>query len=1281
MTIEDEESLSPRAVFAQRFAELYAAAGNPTLRRVATATERRMKGAGAAAPSPQRISDWKAGRNVPARFESLLPVVLTLIELARKSGRDLPRRLGDPHEWRRIWQSSVTWTADTADEGATCPYPGLRAYRAAERALFFGRERATTEFTDLVRRADGIVVLIGASGAGKSSLLAAGLVPALDGETVTVTPGAEPLARLRAALTPATRALVVDQFEELFTHCADESERAAYLAELAALAGRDDEPLAVVLALRADFYERCLHHPVLRDSLQHRGYVLGPMRIEEISRAITGPLTATGLKPEQGLEELVLTELRGLGGHAGTAPYDAGALPLLSHVMAATWQQREGRRLTVAGYRKAGGVTGSVAETAELAWSELTPAQQAAARELLGALVTVGQDSRDTRRTVARAELLNRSSDPRSAAEVVEILSRTRLLALDADSVQLSHEIVLDAWPRLRGWIDTDRVGLMVRQRLEHDAAEWAESARDPALLYRGTRLQAAREHTARSGVSGRAQDFLEHSARAARRGTRGRLVAAGAALALLATGLVAYDRGRLADARTADRDYAELVAAAARTRSTDPSLSAQLFLAAYRLRPDITSRSQLLTTQDTPLARTVPAHEHGISTLAVHPEGGLLVAIDSERNAYAWDITDPTQPHRVSDRFGAEIYRLEFIPGTRLAATDGPEGLQIWDLTRPAAPHVLHTFGVKGAQALAISPDGLVLAVATVDHLTIWGIDDRTHPVRLADHPIPGTTTQRLHFLRFGPDARTLAVGEWITAGENGTGSVQLWDLHDPRATHPVGARIPAPADSFWAMDISPDGTVLAIGGRAEFTSSSGRSAQVALWQIGDPAAPRLLGTPHQVGDEAVDTLDFSPDGRLLAIGSRDAGRIWSLADPAQPRPVGPALTITPGCDRFSTLYCKRGPRNLAFLPGGRTLLGAGDDGELRGWSLPQAWLDSIPTSALAPQFSDSGGRMIIQTRAGDVTIWNTADPDRPTPATAVAAPPDSGTAALSLDHRTLSLAGRNGRQVYALDDPRMPRQLAPWTASDTRSTVSGDRMLVEESGRAQLWDISDRDAPVRLGVPFATVTTETYGMYLSDDGARAVLVQGDSLLPATPPRIRVWDLHDPANPVHAGDVEATDRAALQPMRFLPDHRTLVVADSGRIRLWDTAAHDGPRPLTDWVLTDAGTIVSVSVDGTGSLLALSDDNGSIMLWDISNHRAPRRLTGPFGLAQGKSVSSALHPDGRHLVTVGYDGAVELWILDADEVGRRICVATGSALTEATWHRLVPDVPYRPPCP
>ncbi|MGW5310965.1 LpqB family beta-propeller domain-containing protein [Nocardia thailandica] len=104
-------------------------------------------------------------------------------------------------------------------------------------------------------------------------------------------------------------------------------------------------------------------------------------------------------------------------------------------------------------------------------------------------------------------------------------------------------------------------------------------------------------------------------------------------------------------------------------------------------------------------------------------------------------------------------------------------------------------------------------------------------------------------------------------------------------------------------------------------------------------------------------------------------------------------------------------------------------------------------------------------------------------------------------------------------------------------------------------------------------------------------------------------------------------------------------------------------------------------MDGTGSLLALSDDNGSIMLWDISNHRAPRRLTGPFGLADGKSVSSALHPDGRHLVTVGYDGAVELWILDADEVGRRICVATGSALTEATWHRLVPDVPYRPPCP
>nr|WP_040815145.1 hypothetical protein [Nocardia concava] len=186
---EDGRLRSPRAAFARRFAELYAAAGNPTLRRVANAAEERMRAARGTRPgavpasrtgaaSAQRISDWKAGRNVPARFESLLPVVLVLVELARKTGGPLPRPLADRAEWQRLWQAATSWNPE-ADTEAACPYQGLSSYGPEHRALFFGRARAVSELSALVRAADGVVALVGASGAGKSSLLAAGLGPAL----------------------------------------------------------------------------------------------------------------------------------------------------------------------------------------------------------------------------------------------------------------------------------------------------------------------------------------------------------------------------------------------------------------------------------------------------------------------------------------------------------------------------------------------------------------------------------------------------------------------------------------------------------------------------------------------------------------------------------------------------------------------------------------------------------------------------------------------------------------------------------------------------------------------------------------------------------------------------------------------------------------------------------------------------------------------------------------------------------------------------------------------
>ncbi|WP_433725024.1 hypothetical protein ACQP0C_29080 [Nocardia sp. CA-129566] len=197
---------SPRTVFSQQFAALFEAAGNPTLRRVAAAAQARMRATRApgqqGGASVQRISDWKAGRNVPARFESLLPVLLTLVEEARKSNAPVPAALLDVQEWQRLWAASNAW--DPAADPAECPYLGLTSYGRDDAELFFGRSRPTAELAELVHTTvgpeghGGIVMLVGASGAGKSSLLAAGLLPALSNPVeewavASMTPGSAPV--------------------------------------------------------------------------------------------------------------------------------------------------------------------------------------------------------------------------------------------------------------------------------------------------------------------------------------------------------------------------------------------------------------------------------------------------------------------------------------------------------------------------------------------------------------------------------------------------------------------------------------------------------------------------------------------------------------------------------------------------------------------------------------------------------------------------------------------------------------------------------------------------------------------------------------------------------------------------------------------------------------------------------------------------------------------------------------------------------------------------------
>ncbi|CAN5787211.1 hypothetical protein BH24CHL6_BH24CHL6_08210 [soil metagenome] len=353
------------------------------------------------------------------------------------------------------------------------PYQGLAHFEEADAARFFGREKLIARLVARLGKQPFLAV-IGASGSGKSSVVRAGLIPALRQKGVTrvvlLTPTAEPFVSLAAALLPEGDAaereelaerlrfdptalakrlakdslLVVDQAEELFSLCRDEGERAAFIERLlsATTAGG-----LVVLTLRADFYDRLAGYPQLRDAVAAQQEYLGQMSTAELRRAIEGPAEAGGWRFDAGLVDLILHDV-------GSEP---GALPLLSHALLETWQRRRGTLLMLRGYLESGGVEGAIARSADRLMGELEPEQQQIARTIFLRLTEFGAGTPDTRRRAALDELLGQS-DGAAADVVLQRLAERRLVVLGPDTAEVAHEaLIRECPPCASGWPPTVR--------------------------------------------------------------------------------------------------------------------------------------------------------------------------------------------------------------------------------------------------------------------------------------------------------------------------------------------------------------------------------------------------------------------------------------------------------------------------------------------------------------------------------------------------------------------------------------------------------------------------------------------------------------------------------------------------------------------------------------------------------------------------------------------------------------------------------------------------------
>lgn len=479
-------------------------------------------------PALDAVIGRATAKDPAARYPDALSLAAAFREAVGGGARELPGEAPLPFV-RAPSEDAAAWTP--ADDLVTLrnPYKGLRTFEEADAPDFFGREALVerllarlAEDGDLAR----FLAVVGPSGSGKSSVVKAGLLPALrvgglPGSEqwffAEMLPGMHPLEEVELALTRIASApglnllpllredergllravrqvlpdrqsqalLVIDQFEELFTLVADPAESVHFLDSLYAAVTAPRSPLRAVITLRADFMDRPLQFGDFGELLRQRIEFVLPMTAEELNQAITGPARQVGVQIDPTLLAAIVADVHD----------EPGILPLLEYALTEVFERRADHTLTLTSYQAIGGVLGALARRAEGVYDRLSQAQQAVARQVFLRLVTLGEGTEDTRRRVRCSELAAVAQGAKLLGAVLDAFTTARLLTFDRDAltreptVEVAHEALLREWLRLRAWLEESRADVREQRVLAAAAQEWEEAGREASYLLSGSRL------------------------------------------------------------------------------------------------------------------------------------------------------------------------------------------------------------------------------------------------------------------------------------------------------------------------------------------------------------------------------------------------------------------------------------------------------------------------------------------------------------------------------------------------------------------------------------------------------------------------------------------------------------------------------------------------------------------------------------------------------------------------------------------------------------------------
>ncbi|MFF7308992.1 helix-turn-helix domain-containing protein [Streptomyces sp. NPDC008137] len=1176
---------------------------------------------------------------------------------------------GDPAEWEARWKEAVEESAGDEsrdDDGSLPPYRGLARFETGDSGLFFGREQLTDDLVELLRRRR-FAAVFGPSGSGKSSLLRAGLIPVLrhaqepdlrPAAIRILTPGERPARNHSSLLVPATphdgsagadTFLIVDQFEEVFTLCHDAAERARFI-DLLLRARQPESRLRVLLAVRGDFYGRCAEHRGLADALRDANLLAGAMSRAELRAAVVKPAKAAGLTVERALTARLVEEV-------ADAP---GGLPLLSHALLETWRRRRGKTLTLAGYEAAGCLDGAIARTAEEVHGRFTDDQAVAARRVLLRLVAPGWGSPrsseaesgggtpDTRRPVDRAELSGTGRD--DTARVVDALAGARLLTLDGDTVEMAHEALITAWPRLRGWIEEDRERLRVHRDLTEAAHAWQELGREEGALCRGIRLAAAQEHfggASREELTGLERAFLDASGVHERKGRRRyRLVltavTAALCLALVAAGLAV---GQWESAVTAQHvaQSRQLAAQSGALLESEPDLASLLAVHAYRISPTREAAAALYDAGALPLSERLVSGKEPVRSLTVSTDGRTVATHSKDGKVRIWELPGGRLRHTFTVPGSGDVAALSAEGRTLAVATSGDAGavIGLWD---PATGRRIRTVTVpEGAvRATEFSPDGRTVAAASASTVRVW--DVATGRTRL------NFTSEGSRAVAFGPHGDTVVAASY-------NGQVRVGDL----ATGRTRTAHETPRDGY-VVAISPDGRTYAV---VPADRSWVQLREVATGKLRRTISDRPIG---------VDDVAFAPDGRTLAVrGVADTVRLWDTASGA--------ARGTVNADHRS-----RGLTDMALCLDGRTLVTSSSrDSAIRihrlsadrpRLRLPGDAATFISDIAFSPEGHTAATVRQAPPGRGAVELWDASTGDRDDVLTLDTEPAPRreeipftvsrfGTVGFSRSGRALAARATKNEviEVREVTTSRLLQRRALRNIDTAVFSPDGTRLaLVSHDGSVRIWHLSS--GALHTAYPGHDEPART--LAFAPDGRTLAVAH----IKAGHEQVRLLD-------AATGRIQRTIKPSagdLLSLAFSPDGDTLATASSakGAVKTWN--ARTGQ--LRD-SFNVSGDVAALAFSSDGSTLAASNERG-VHLWDLATSQIRRTLP-----IRPQAGAVRFSPDG-HTLAISVGPSVELWNIELPDPARAIrdiCAAIDTTLTPLEQSRYLPDQSTETGCP